>query len=112
MKKAALIFGLFSLVTVATSFEAPEKTNTAVAGIDIMMGSDGTGGQAGKRDKKTDLAGIDIIIMGSDGTGGQAGKRDKKTDYAYNTSKKANSEKHLSSFVSDSQLTKSNIKLD
>ncbi len=113
MKKTALIFGLFSLVVVSTSFEAPVKTNTSIAGIDIIFGSDGTGGQAGKRDKKTDnlIAGIDIL-MGTDGTGGQAGKRDRKTDELYNTSNKANSAKHLGSFVSDSQLTKSNVKLD
>lgn len=47
MKKTALIFGLFSLVVVATSFEAPVKTNTEIAGIDIMLGTDGTG-QLGK----------------------------------------------------------------
>jgi hypothetical protein len=88
MKKAALTFGLFSLIMVATSFVTPEKTNRSIAGnIDIMIGTDGTGGQAGPNKKKL--------------------------DFAYETSNKMNSNKsHLNSFASDNQLTKSTVKLD
>jgi hypothetical protein len=88
MKKAALTFGLFSLIMVATSFVTPQKTNTSVTGnIDIMIGADGTGGQAGPNKRKS--------------------------DFAYDTSNKINSDRnHLNSFASDNQLTISKVKLD
>ncbi|TPG33430.1 hypothetical protein [Flavobacterium pectinovorum] len=87
MKKAALTFGLFSLIMVATSFATPEKTNKSIAGnIDIMIGADGTGGQAGRNGKKSDL---------------------------YDTPSQINSNaSSLNSFSSDSQLTKSRVKID
>ena len=86
MKKAALTFGLFSLIMVATSFVTPEKTNKSIAGnIDIMIGADG----------------------------GQAGPNKRKSDFAYDTSNKINSDRnHLKSFTSGNQLTISKVKLD
>ncbi|WP_316635913.1 hypothetical protein [uncultured Flavobacterium sp.] len=57
MKKAALTFGLFSLIMVATSFATPEKKNKSIAGnIDIMIGVDGNGTRDGRH--KVDVAGI------------------------------------------------------
>ncbi|WP_264553068.1 hypothetical protein [Flavobacterium sp. N2038] len=84
MKKTALIFGLFSLVVVATSFVTPEKINTSVAeGIDIMIGTDGGQGRVGK-----------------------------KSDFAYDNSNHKNSANKLNSFNLDSQFTTSKVKVD
>ncbi|RKR10452.1 hypothetical protein C8C83_2128 [Flavobacterium sp. 90] len=86
MKKAALTFGLFSLILVATSFVTPEKTNKSTAGnIDISVGVDG----------------------------GQLGRIGRKSDFAYNTSNQVNAVGNkFKSFSSDSQVTKSKVKLD
>jgi len=60
MKKAALTFGLFSLVMVATSFTAPEKTNTSYADVRIDLGIDGDGATGGVT-KKRDYHGGTVI---------------------------------------------------
>jgi hypothetical protein len=83
MKKAALTFGLFSLVMVATSFATPQKN-------DIYA---------------------QISSVDSDG-GNQQGKNGKKLDI-YNESNNLNSfENQFNSDASASQVTKSRIKLD
>lgn len=87
MKKTALTIGLFSMVAVATSFASTEvPTYLAVNdSIKILPPIDG-GGQQGKNNKKLDV---------------------------YSSSNELNSNKDkLQSFASDSQLTKSRIKLD
>lgn len=86
MKKAALTFGLFSLVMVATSFATPEKTSRSYADNTIDIGTDGTGNQ-----KTT-------------GNG-------RKTD-EYTSSQLNSASNQLNSFTSDSQSTRSKIKLD
>lgn len=85
MKKAALTFGLFSLIMVATSFATPEKTNKSIAGnIDIMIGVDGGNGRVSR-----------------------------KGDFVSNVSKESNSnETQIKGFALNSQLTKSSVKLD
>ncbi|WP_337967735.1 hypothetical protein [uncultured Flavobacterium sp.] len=85
MKKAALTFGLFSLIMVATSFATPEKTNKSIAGnIDIMIGVDGGNGRP-----------------------------TRKGDNVSNVSKESNlNENQVKGFALDSQLTKSSVKLD
>lgn len=90
MKKAALTFGLFSLIMVATSFVTPEKTNTAVARtIEIMIGTDGTGG-----------------------TGGQ-GTPKRKSDFAYDTPNHKNSAaSKLNNYTLNGQFTTSKVKVD
>lgn len=87
MKKAALTFGLFSLIMVATSFVTPEKTNSSVAGtIEIMIGTDGTGGQ---------------------------GTPKRKSDFAYDTQNHKNSAaSKLNNFTLNGQFTTSKVKVD
>ncbi len=53
MKKAALTFGLFSLVMVATSFANPATTNNDTT-INSLYG-DGTAGQQGPNTRKLDV---------------------------------------------------------
>lgn len=85
MKKTALTIGLFSLAAAATSFANPDNDRSN--------------------------PGIIITTLGIDG-GGQQGKNGKKLD-VYNSSNDLNSGKdRFQSFASDSQLTKSRIKLD
>jgi len=85
MKKTALTFGLFSLVVVATSFANPSNGKSNSEEIITTLGIDG-GGQQGKNGKKLDV---------------------------YGSSNELNSNKDkFQSFSSDSQLTKSRIKLD
>jgi hypothetical protein len=82
MKKAALTFGLFSLVMVATSFATPQTTSSSIKGIiNTTLETDG-GGDASQR-----------------------GKSGKKLD-VYSTPDQ------LNSFASDSQSTRSRVKLD
>ncbi|PIF31860.1 hypothetical protein CLU81_2368 [Flavobacterium sp. 9] len=85
MKKAALTFGLFSLIMVATSFVTPEKTKTSVAAnIEISIGVDG----------------------------GQ-GTPKRKGDLAYDTSNHKNlAASKLNSFNLNSQFTTSKVKVD
>lgn len=85
MKKAALTFGLFSLIMVATSFATPEKTNKSIAGnIEINIGVDGGNGRVGR-----------------------------KGDNVSNVSKESNlNERQINGVALDSQLTKSSVKLD
>lgn len=84
MKKTALTFGLFSLVMVATSFANPVATNSSTEkGIDISFDTDGS----------------------------QQGRNGKKSDYT--ASPQMNSSNgQFKSFSSESQLTKSRIKVD
>jgi hypothetical protein len=66
MKKSALIFGIFSLVMVATSFTTPDTVtslNSDNKNIASVLG-DGTGGATGGTRK--------LDVMG-DGTGGATG---------------------------------------
>ncbi|GAA3760020.1 hypothetical protein [Flavobacterium ginsengiterrae] len=85
MKKTALTFGLFSLVMVATSFANPVASNLS-------------------NDKTIDI--------GVDTDGSQHGKNGRKTD-EYTGSNQSNSNKDVfKGFTSDSQLSKSRIKLD
>ncbi|MEO8533384.1 MAG: hypothetical protein ABI441_06530 [Flavobacterium sp.] len=83
MKKAALTFGLFSLVMVATSFTAPEEIkNVANKDLNIINPIDGT--SMGRR--KSDFAA-------------------KENQLDLNT-------KQSGSFTTDSQSTRMNVKLD
>ncbi|WDF59548.1 hypothetical protein PQ462_22905 [Flavobacterium sp. KACC 22758] len=85
MKKTALTFGLFSLVVVATSFANPVASNaSADKSIDISFDTDGS--QQGRNGRKTDE------YMSSDQMNLNNGQ--------------------FKSFNSESQLTKSRIKLD
>ncbi|OIV43586.1 hypothetical protein [Flavobacterium johnsoniae] len=84
MKKTALTFGLFSLVMVATSFANPVVTNSpAEKGIDISFDTDGS----------------------------QQGRNGRKSDYT-GSAQENSSNNQFKSFSSESQLTKSRIKLD
>ncbi|SNS02865.1 hypothetical protein [Flavobacterium sp. ov086] len=85
MKKAALTFGLFSLIMVATSFATPEKTNRSIAGnIEISIGVDGGNGRVSR-----------------------------KGDFVSNASKESYSDaSQIKGFALDSQLTKSRVKVD
>lgn len=84
MKKTALTFGLFSLVMVATSFANPTQvTSKSKTGIDIDID---LGGEYGKSKRKQDLYG-------------------SSNQFDINN-------RNLNSFASDSQLTKSKIKVD
>ncbi|MCP2028211.1 hypothetical protein L1276_003379 [Flavobacterium sp. HSC-32F16] len=84
MKKTALTFGLFSLVMVATSFANPTQvTSKSKIGIDI-----------------------DIDL------GGEYGKNKRKQDVYSSPNQFDLNNGQLNSFASDSQLTKSRIKLD
>jgi hypothetical protein len=90
MKKAALTFGLFSLVMVATSFATPEKKvshSYADNTIEIGIGTDGSG------------------------NGGQRTGNGRKTD-EYTSSQLKSASNQLNSFASDSQSTRSRVKLD
>ncbi|MFZ0596065.1 MAG: hypothetical protein WAM46_03715 [Flavobacterium sp.] len=89
MKKAALTFALISTVLVATSFETPEK-NSSDNNQKFAMHLD------------TDTGG-----------GNQQGIGGRKKLDVYNTSNQLNSvENQLTSLASNSQLSKSGIKLD
>ena len=86
MKKAALTFALISTVMVATSFATPKINSDSNKGT--MITED-----------------VDL--------GGQAGRNGQKKQDIFTASNELNSnERQLNSFASDSQLTKSRIKLD
>ena len=76
MKKAALTFGLFSLVMVATSFATPETTNFLTASDSIKIVPI-DGGATGKQKKGDIIAYID---------GGATGKQ-KKGDVILNNAR-------------------------
>jgi hypothetical protein len=96
MKKTALIFGIFSLVMVATSFTTPETVtalhsdNKNLASLERVsdIGGDGTGGATGGT-RKLDLfgdgtggatGGTRKLDVAGDGTGGATGGT-RKLDY-------------------------------
>ncbi|MRX39418.1 hypothetical protein GJU43_09040 [Flavobacterium sp. LC2016-23] len=84
MKKAALTFGLFSLVMVATSFTSPEEVKNA-----------------GNKD-------LNIINPIDNGT--SMGRR--KSDFAGKQNQLDLSTKQSGSFTTDSQSTRMSVKLD
>ena len=51
MKKAALTFGLFSLVMVATSFATPQNNDIYKGDINTTLETDGTGATGGPTKK-------------------------------------------------------------
>ncbi len=77
MKKAALTFGLFSLVMVATSFATPETINFLTASDSIKIVPI-DGGATGKQKKGDIIAYID---------GGATGKQKKGDIVAYNNAR-------------------------
>lgn len=84
MKKAALTFGLFSLVMVATSFTSPEEVkNTADKDLNSTNPVDGA------------------TTIGR-----------RKSDFAGNQNQLDLSTKQSGSFISDSQSTRMSVKLD
>jgi hypothetical protein len=88
MKKAALTFALISTVVVATSFSIPQANSDNNKKLAMNFDTDTGGGN-------------------QQGIGGR-----KKLD-VYNTSNQLNSvENQLTSLASNSQLSKSRIKLD
>ncbi|MEN2401328.1 hypothetical protein GKZ90_0016180 [Flavobacterium sp. MC2016-06] len=87
MKKAALTFGLFSLVMVATSFANPVQTNNTIT--IVPLGTDGTGGQQGPlgpgKKKVDDFTGTNQSVLklnqsSSFGTDSQSSSRAIKLD--------------------------------
>lgn len=78
MKKAALTFGLFSLVMVATSFATPETTNFLTASDSIKIVPI-DGGATGKQ-KKGDQQGSNIAGQLNFASVNQSIGTDKKVD--------------------------------
>lgn len=85
MKKAALTFGLFSLVMVATSFATPETNLSSNNKMDVSF---------------------------ADGGGGATNQGRKKADFTSTVIESNLNNNQLNSFVNDSQSKRMIVKFD